>query len=49
MEDLVAMKDLRIKFYIVPMKSDPSKIFIIAKADHCTMDGLSLLKTLANM
>lgn len=35
----------RIRFTIVPQKSDPSKIFMVALGDHSVMDGGSLLHT----
>ena len=35
----------RIRFAIVPQKSDPSKIFLVALGDHSVMDGGSVIHT----
>ena len=39
--------DTRIRFVIVPQKSNPKKIFIVGLGDHAVMDGISSLHILS--
>ena len=39
--------DTRIRFVIVPQKSNPKKIFIVGLGDHAVMDGMSSLHILS--